>query len=118
MPLPCAAATSHSSQAAQAPTGTSTHGGRRRPDLPLGHCHNGYLRHPYLADSGPPASISTRVPLGKRRLACSLYLRDTGDFFLDLPQIFWAVDVDGCIMVLFLIDNMGSGDFFSMLLLY
>ena len=25
-------------------------------------------------------------------------------------QIFWAVDVDGCIMVLFLIDNMGSGD--------
>ena len=33
-------------------------------------------------------------------------------------QIFWAVDVDGCIMVLFLIDNMGSGDFFSMLLLY
>ena len=33
-------------------------------------------------------------------------------------QIFWAVDVDGCIMVLFLIDNMGSGDFSSMLLLY
>ena len=28
------------------------------------------------------------------------------------------MDVDGCIMVLFLIDNMGSGDFFFMLLLY